>query len=327
MPTPETTHIPSKTDTPPATSHSRDVEQSRWAGTVLVALSAGGFASLTILAKIALDSGMSLTTILSLRFGGAALILAIFLRLLRRRKIYFGRQLTIILFLLGAIGYAGQSTLYFSALARNPASVTALLLYVYPIIVALLEWVFNRRPPTTRQWLAMGISSLGVVLIMGTAQPSIGSIDLLGVVFVLGSATWYAGYIFISSRHIQKAGPWVSTTWISLGAAFSFTFVGWIVGNLDYQLSIEAVGIVLAMIIFSTILALGTFLAGVDRVGPTRASLLSTLEPVFTVLLAVFLLGEQPTIPQIVGGMFILVAVTLLTLPTSPRRKNGIEGG
>jgi drug/metabolite transporter (DMT)-like permease len=75
------------------------------------------------------------------------------------------------------------------------------------------------------------------------------------------------------------------------------------------------VAIILAMIFLSTIMALGTFLAGMRLVGPTTASLLSTLEPVFTVLLAVLLLQEALRPLQIVGGGLVLAAVVLLSLP------------
>lgn len=130
---------------------------------------------------------------LSLRFGGAALLLLFAVGVVQRQRVFFGRRLMLILFLLGAVGYAGQSTLYFSALARNPAAITSILLFIYPVFVGILEWFFDRQIPTSRQWLAMGISSIGVLLILGTAGTGLHSIDLLGAVFVLGSAIWYAG--------------------------------------------------------------------------------------------------------------------------------------
>ncbi|MCJ7707628.1 MAG: DMT family transporter, partial [Anaerolineales bacterium] len=74
--------------------------------------------------------------------------------------------------------------------------------------------------------------------------------------------------------------------------------------------------IMAGMILFSTILPIGTFLAGMVRVGPTAAALLSTLEPVFTVLLAAWLLAEGLTGSQLVGGGLVLVAVIVLSFPS-----------
>ena len=68
------------------------------------------------------------------------------------------------------------------------------------------------------------------------------------------------------------------------------------------------------MIIFSTVLALTFLLAGITRVGATTASLISTLEPLFTVVLAILLLQESLSGVQFVGGALILAAVIGLNL-------------
>lgn len=257
-------------------------------------------------------------TILWLRFGGAGLLLVLYLKLIKRRRLYHGWRLTLPLFLLGSIGYAGQSTLYFASLERNPASINSLLLYVYPIFVALLNWVMNHKTPSTREFAAMAIASIGVVFTVNgdTLMRSLSSsVDPLGVVLVLASAAWYAGYIVTSDRYVHEVGPWVSTAWISFGASVSFGLGGLLSRSLDLRLSTEAINILLAMVFLSTIMALGTFLAGMRRVGPTAASLLSTLEPVFTVILALLLLNEVLSTLQWAGGAFVLTGVILLALP------------
>ncbi|MFN2147113.1 MAG: DMT family transporter [Anaerolineales bacterium] len=291
----------------------------RLAGALLCAVSAAGFASLTILGKLAFEQNLSLVTILSLRFGGAALILFGYLRLVKQRRIYYGLRQTAPLFLLGALGYAVQSSLYFGALQRNPASVNGLLLYIYPAVVALFGWLVNRKAPHGREWFAMLLALLGVAFTIGGAggmNLERGGVNPLGVAMVIGSAVWYSGYIVISDRYIHLAGAWVSTAWITLGASVSFTLAGLATGTLNLRIPPNGILIILAMIFLSTIVALGTFLAGMRLVGPTTASLLSTLEPVFTVLLAVWLLREslQPT--QILGGGLVLAAVVLLSLPS-----------
>ncbi len=103
----------------------------------------------------------------------------------------------------------------------------------------------------------------------------------------------------------------------SLGQLYHY---GALTNTLDYYLSTQAFMIVLVMIFANTILALGAFLAGVERVGPTAASLLSTLEPVFTILLAVILLGECLSGGQLFGGVLILAAVLLITNPDKHHR-------
>jgi len=289
----------------------------RLAGAGLCAISAAGFASLTILGKLAYRADLNLVSILSLRFGGAALILGFYLGVIQRKRLYLGWRHSVVLFLLGALGYAGQSSFYFAALERNPASLNGLLLYVYPVMVALLGWLVNRSALSRREWGAMVVALVGVVLTvrgdrgLELADP----IDPLGVAMVLGSAMWYAGYILVSDRFVHTAGAWVSTVWITLGAGTSFTLAGLATGTLDWSLPPTGWAILLAMIFLSTIMALGTFLAGMRLVGPTAASLLSTLEPVFTVLLAILVLKEAFSPAQGLGGALVLGAVVLLSLP------------
>lgn len=294
-----------------------DPRASRLLGALLCSLSAAGFASLTVLGKIALNSGLSLATILALRFGGAALLLFAYLGVIRKRPLFPGARLTLVLFTLGALGYAGQSTLFFASLDRNPASINGILLYVYPVFVALIGWLVNHTPPTRREWIAMALALAGVLLTVQQPGENLGfaQADPLGVLFVIGSALWYSVYIVTSDRFVHQPGAWLSTAWISLGASFSFMVFGGIAGLLNFNLSPLAIWILIAMVLVSTILALGTFFAGMRIVGPTAASLLSTLEPVFTVLLAMIALSEKLARAQLTGGLFVLTAVVLLTLP------------
>ncbi len=292
-------------------------DRSRLTGAGLCAVSAAGFASLSILGKLAFNANLNIVTILSFRYAGAAALLAVYLALFRRRKLLFDVRQVFILILLGAVGYAGQSALYFAALERNSASLNSLLLYVYPVFVALFNWFLNRRTLSTRKWVALALASSGVILTLNPVRIIKGAggvpIDLIGIAFVLGSAIWYAAYIISSDRFTRRAGPLVSLVWISLGAAISFTFAGAFSHNLDFNLGLESILILLGMVTLSTIMALGAFLAGMQRVGPTTASLYSTLEPVFTVLLAMIFLGEFLSTIQTVGGGLVLAAAVLLS--------------
>ena len=294
-----------------------DEGRSRLSGAGLCAVSAAGFASLSILGKLAINADLNIVTLLSLRFACAAALLAVYLSLFGQRKLFFDARQVLILILLGAVGYAGQSALYFAALERNSASLNTLLLYVYPVFVALFNWFLNRRTLSTREWIALALASSGVILTLNPVRILQGAggvpIDLLGIALVLGSAIWYAAYIISSDRFTRRAGPWVSLVWISLGAAISFTVAGAFSHNLNFNLGTECILIFLVMVTLSTILALGAFLAGMQRVGPTTASLLSTLEPVFTVLLAMIFLGEFLTTTQIVGGGLVLSTAVLLS--------------
>ena len=317
---PNTNQSPMGSTTP----HPARAKEAWWIGAGLCILSAASYGSAPILGKLGYANGLTLTNMLSIRFGGAAIALFAYLALFQRRTIYPGRRLLVILLLNGAVGYAGNTALFFGALQRIPASMASPILFIYPVFVALSEWMITRIPPTRREWAAIAMALVGVFLAAGfDLTNTMGQLDVangMGLAMVLGSAVLYSAYVISNYRLTQKAGAWVSVAWISAGAAVSFSIAGWITGTLAFNLSSTGVGILLGMIIFSTIIPLGTFLAGMARTGPTAASLLSTLEPAFVVLLALALLGEHLTLLQGVGIGLVLASAILLTISHGRRR-------
>ena len=291
--------------------------ESRLIGAGLCAASAFGFATLSILGKLAYAEGLSMTGFLSLRFGGAALLLFLILGLRRGRAIFPERRLLLALFLLGALGYFSQASLYFLGLRRISASLSSVLLYIYPVFVALNVWVVEGRRPSRLEGLAMILALGGATLTTSPWEALDGNgPDVLGVLFVLGAAAGYGIYIVVSNRFVHRAGPLISTAWVALGASVSFGLTGLLTHSWVVPGTLQAGVLLAGLIVFSTILPLATFFAGMRRVGPTAASLLSTLEPVFTILMAALFLHEALTRNQWAGGALILAAVVLLNLPT-----------
>lgn len=289
---------------------------SRWMGALLCTISAAGFASLSVLVKLGYEAGFTLTGMLALRFGGAALLMAPLLILLRGRQFFPPPRLLLTLLALGGLLYAFQSSLYVSGLRTIPASLAGILLYIYPALVAFLNWMIYRKPPNRWEWIAMGLALSGVLLTLGAGNRWLGlattQIDRAGVLFVLGATTCYAFYIIISNRYVHRMGPLVSTTWIAAGAAISFSALALASGGWRMELEPEAIWVLLGLVLFSTVVAFSAFFAGMRRVGTTTASLLSSMEPVFTVVLASVLLSERLALIQIIGGCLVLAAVLIL---------------
>ena len=277
-------------------------------------LSAACYAGLSILGKLALAAGLSLTGMLSLRFLGAAAILAAIL-LIQRRSLFPGTRTMTRLLLLGALLYAPQAALFFTGLQRLPASVAVLLLYVYPVLVAAFDWAVNRRLPDRRTAVALVLAIAGVALTL--VPQTTAPIDPIAALLVLGSATGLAVYIILSERATHAAGARVGAMGIVFGAGLSFTAAGAATGTLQWPVAIGEPLLIIGLIVIGTVLPVTLFLAGVGRVGPTGASLLSTLEPVFTVALGAVVLGESLVPVQWIGGGLILAASILVaTRPT-----------
>ncbi|MGE5599167.1 MAG: EamA family transporter, partial [Bacteroidota bacterium] len=120
----------------------------RLIGLLLVGLSAGAFGTLAIFARYAYADGMDTFTMLFLRFSLAALLM---LAVLAARRERFPRGATLMRLVgMGAIGYVGQAFCHFTALRHASAGLVALLLYLYPVFVAVLAALILREPVTPR---------------------------------------------------------------------------------------------------------------------------------------------------------------------------------
>lgn len=286
------------------TSIPRDAQRS-FAGVICIIASALCFGSMAIFGRLAYASGVDTTTLLLLRFSIAALVLwSVFA--VRRAALPRGRALSILL-AMGAVGYAGQAFCFFTAISFASAGLVALLLYLFPALVALLSWAVLRHRLTRLQVAAVAIALTGSVLTAG----DIGQGSFLGILFAILAAFIYSVYILAGSRLPKEVSPTASSAVVTSAAAVVYLAIAGVRG---VQLPVTAAGwaAVLAIAIICTVMAIGLFFAGLERVGPVRASVYSTIEPVFTIALAAVVLGEAVTELRVLGGVLILGAVLLL---------------
>lgn len=263
--------------------------------------SAAAFGAMGIFGKLAYDEGATVGTLLATRFtlAAALLWLVVGARGVSRRDA--GLAL-----LLGAVGYAAPAAGYFAALERLDASVLALLVYVFPVIVAVSAVALRRERASRRTAGALALSLGGLLLVLGAA----GSLDPVGTLLGLGTAVVYSAYVLGSEGIAGRVAPLALSTLVCTGAAASLTAAGLAGGDLD-PASVSASGFVWlgGLAVVSTVGAIGLFFAGLRQVGPTAASILSTLEPVVTVALAFVAFGESLGLAQLAGGALVIAAV------------------
>ena len=296
----------------------------RLSGTLLCVGSAAGFGAMGVLGKLAYDDGATVGTLLAVRFTlAAALFWALVfasgsageIRALRRGDL--GTALA-----LGAVGYAAQAGLYFAALDRIDASLLALLVYTYPAMVAVAAIALGRERADARRLPALALASGGLLLVLASAGA--GAFEPLGATLAIGAAVVYTTYILVSEGVAGRMRPTLLAAIVCSGAALSLTLGSALVGDLrPGDVTAENWGWLAALAVVSTVAAVSMFFAGLKRVGPTTASILSTVEPVVAVLLAFLVFREVLGPLQLVGGALVIVAVLLLG---SYRPRPKIEG-
>lgn len=290
-------------------------EANRGSGIVLVAVSAASFGVMPVFAQMAYAGGTSTVTLLFLRFSVGALCMGLFAAL-RKLPVPSGRD-TLASLLLGAIGYVGQSYCYFTALRYASASVVALLLYTYPMMVMASSVLWFHEVVSRRNIVALACAILGAVVILGAK----GHASMEGVVLSLASAVIYTGYILVSARVVRKGREISSSAYIMLGAALVYGVMNGVSG-FSFPHDASSIGAVLSIALVSTVLAFWSFFTGMEKIGPSTAAMVSTVEPVVTVLASVLMLGESLPLRLVGGGVLVLASLVLNATTPSPRGKD-----
>jgi drug/metabolite transporter (DMT)-like permease len=288
----------------------------RSSGTLLCLASGAAFGAMAVFGKLAYDGGATVGTLLAVRFAlAAALFWALIVaagaarevRALRGGDVGAGLAL-------GAGGYTVQAGCYFAALERIDASLLSLLVYTFPAIVAVAAVALGRERMDGRRLAALGLASGGIALVVAGAGT--GAIDPLGAALGLGAAVVYSAYILVSDGIAGRVPPRLLAALVCTGAAVPLTAGSALLGELrPGALTVAGWGWLACLAAVSTVAAISLFFAGLRRVGPTTASILATVEPLVTMLLAFLIFAETLRAVQLVGGALVLAAVIALQAP------------
>ncbi|MGH2682375.1 MAG: EamA family transporter [Actinomycetota bacterium] len=278
------------------------------AGVLVVTTAGCCYAAATIAIKFAYRSGAGAGLVAWVRFAGAAVVLLALARVLgvaRRPRPPTLRTLIGMGLVASVVG-----GLFVGSLERIPASASTLLLYAHPLMVALATTMLGRERWSAGKGLALALSTCGLVLVLGA--PARG-LDWVGVLMAVGAAVALATFVVLAQRGVVGVHPLFSSGIVQTTAALAFAPVAAATGAVDLgRAPTSAMWIVGVALI--TAAAVSLFLSAVERLGPTRASIGATVEPVVTVILGVSLLGETMTGVQLAGGALVVAAVLILPL-------------
>lgn len=275
-----------------------------------------GFGLMPIFATLAYRAGMTIITVLFLRFLLAAILMAPVavwqLRSLGRR---LTRRDVVSALAMGGVLYTGEAVLYFAAVKALGASLAAVMLYLYPAAVALVECAMHRVRPRALLVLALVGSIVGVALSVGRigAGSTVG-----GLVLGVAAAVVYVIYVLVGDRLVGGMPTLTMSAFMFAGATLGLGLSGLVLGQL--RLDFAPLGWVWAasLTVAASLVGIVCFFLGMARLGATRASIGSTLEPVTTLVVSALVLGTVLTPWQYVGALLV-VASAVLGVAMAPR--------
>jgi len=276
---------------------------------IIYAFSSGLCYGLTGFLGISLvHSGLSIFNMLFWRFSISSILLVIVLM----TRYNFSNQPHrrtgghwILLY--GLIFYGTSSMAYFASSAAIGTGVATVVLFTYPAMVVLLNFIFDKKTIHPLYYISIFIVILGVILLSDFQDFTF---NIMGLSLGLLSALLYSFYI-VSTRHIV-ASPLFSTLMVSIGCSILCFAASYFNGSFYVPSTIYEWKYLILMAIFCTLLPILLLLKALEYISPMKASILSVFEPVFVVILGVLLLGEQVTNLQLIGMMTILSGASLV---------------
>lgn len=265
-------------------------------------IAAVSFGTLAIFAKYAYEEGAEAVPLLAVRFTVTALLLIAYVAA-RKGNLRVGRAKIGRLLALGALGYGVESTFFFMALERAPASIVGLVFYSFPLWTTLLALSLKLERFDKKLLVALLLGTIGVGSIF-----SITSTSLAGPLFALAAAIVVAMF-YISAQMLTADTPSsVAATWTAIGAAGALWAVAAI---MQAGLPMAALGHAVLLGV-ATAIAFITMYAAIVRIGSSRAAIANMAELVTTIILAALLLGEDITVRIAIGALLVLSAIPIL---------------
>ena len=286
----------------------RNSRSSTQVGTALAAASAFSYGVTVVIGRTLAEAELAPSFALGIRFALAAIVLFVVLAVWRRPLVPApGERVRALL--LGVVGYAVQSSLFYMGLERGTAGAVALLFYAYPAMVLIAEAVLGRDHAGGRGFAALGLSAAGTALVVMAGEDV--TISLAGAVFALLAAAAFGAYLLSGHALMERTDTMTTAAWVAGGAALSLLAKSAAEGSLaspgaqwDAMLGYGV----------STAVAFTLMFAALRRLGPSRTGVVLTLEALFAVVLAGIFLDETLRALQLVGGAAILAATVLIAV-------------
>jgi len=273
----------------------------------MIIVSALSFGSISVLTVLTTRAGTPLLTAMAWRYVLAVGLLAATVSSAQLRTI--GKWRIVQLMLIGGLGQALITYLSLHALEYISVAPLAFLFYSYPAWVALLAAIRRTDRLTPARIVALGLALAGVTIMVGAPT---GKLNPIGVILALASALLYSAYLPALGQ-VQEGVPALLATFLLItGAAISFVIAALFASELFIPHSISVWVNILLLAFVSTVIAFSSLIKGLSVLGPVRTAIVATVEPFFTAILGVLVLGNQFSAATLIGGVLIVAAIMLI---------------
>ena len=255
--------------------------------------------------------GIGVNSVLFYRYFLAVIIYFIWLKFFKKASLKISRQEIIPLFFLG-IFFSLSSLTLFEAFHYIEAGIACTILFIYPVMVAIIMAIFFKEKITKTVIFAILLTSIGIILLY-KGKPAT-ALSIKGILIVLTSALLYALYI-VGVKNIKPVKVMNSAR-----LSFYVMLFGLIVYIVNLQLcttlqrlpNLKAWLFAICLALFPTIISLETTTIAIQLIGSTNTAILGALEPLTAIFFGILFFHEQLTLRISIGIILILFGVFLI---------------
>lgn len=267
-----------------------------------------GFSIVPALAKSSYDAGANALGVMTVRFSIAGLFLVLARLTFGRKESWPSPQRTAVLLIIGAVGITAVSLTYFIAIDEIDTSLAIVLWYIYPLFVVAVSWAILKKRPRRNVFIALPFTLAGIAITAGQLSGGSGS----AITLVMVSSFLFSFYIISLDKASRGIGLLTNVTVLTIGTAIGY----WIVCLFPitplepaFPTDSRTWWLIVLLAIFGTTAPFLFSVAGLTRLEAATYSVITTIEPVIGIIVAVIFLSESMSLGRFVGAALVIGAL------------------
>jgi len=291
---------------------------NRTKGIFLTIFSACSFGFIPLFAKVAYANGFNPFTFSLFRSIFASIALFILLRILKI-DYQLKKENYVPLFKVSLFGYSLAILTLSLSYKYMLTGLATTIHFIYPVFVLMGSIIFFHESANSMKIFSLVISLTGMYFLIGFG--SIESMSMIGMLFSFLSGIFYAYYIVIVAYgNLRDINPFVLIFYVSLFNSLILLAINIVTGNFVTGFNLKGIVYTMLIAFIANLIGMVAFKAGLEMISASTAAILSTFEPVTSLILGILFLKENLSWQQMIGSFFIILSVSLIAF--GERSKN-----
>ena len=279
-------------------------------GTAYVVLSGILYGFLSYFGISLLQNGFSIASMLFWRFLFSSIFLFI-IQIPSFKEVKLPSLKTFFMaMIVGSSFYSSSTAFFFMACKYICSGLAMVIFFVYPALVAIINWILYKTKITKVYFSSFVLITFGIILLIDLTELEV---NIYGILLALLSGLTYAFYLVLSKKQLLNLSPLRGSLMVSLGSSLIF-LVLMLIESKGINIPSDKTAFIYCIVngLIATALPMVLMLLGLQYINSTKASILSVLEPVFTVIFGWLLLNEILSWQQIAGIIIVLAGSLII---------------